>query len=395
MHPPEFAQGPVVSEPLLIVGASGRAAAESAGRAGFMPLVVDAFGDDDTRRAAVCQIDVAYPTNLIAGSEQFPPADWIYVGGLENSPAIVDRLSSRRQLLGVGGPALGRVRDPGALRAELDVEGLRFPEIRTESAGLPTDGTWLLKSRRSAGGLGISVFSANAGHHIDGNRYFERRIEGLSCGATFLGNGREARLVGVIEQFVADSDPRRPFLFGGALGPIDLSDALRARLSNLGRQTASQFGLSGLFGIDFILKGDEIWMLEVNPRYTASVELLEHALDLRLIGDHVRACREGTLPADGFATARSCVARKFGKRVVYAGPTRGTVAPEFTAALWEIRGEGALPAVADIPTPGSSIEAFMPLATVLADGADAAQVTDELNRLATEMGRLFRRTCGT
>jgi uncharacterized protein len=387
-------QGPVVSDPLLIVGASGRAAAESAGRAGFVPLVVDAFGDDDTRRAAACRIDVAYPKKLVDESEYFPPADWIYVGGLENSPAIVDRLSIQRRLLGVGGPALRRVRDPAALRAELAVEGVRFPEIRTDSIGIRTDGTWLLKCRRSAGGLGVSVFSGNSLSQIDGSRYFERRIEGPCYGATFLGNGRESRLVGVVEQFVVDSDPRRPFLFGGAVGPIDLSDAMRARLGILGGQTASRFGLSGLFGIDFILESDDIWMLEVNPRYTASVELLEHALDRHLIGDHVRACREGELPADAFATARNRFTRKIGKRIVYAGATRGTVAPELTKALWKIRGEARLPAVADIPTSGSSIEAYSPLATVFADGAHAARVTDELNRLASEISRLFRQTCG-
>ena len=36
-------------------------------------------------------------------------------------------------------------------------------------------------------------------------------------------------------------------------------------------------GLNGLIGLDFRLSGDQFWLTEVNPRYTASVEVLELA----------------------------------------------------------------------------------------------------------------------
>ena len=147
-----------MNQRLLIIGASGRAAAQSARRAGFIPTVIDAFGDEDTRHVAECRVDAGYPANLIALADEMPPADWLYVGGLENSPSIVERIATRRRLLGVEPATLRRVRDPWALRAVLDVEGVRFPALCTETSDVPRDGTWILKSRRSAGGLGVSVF---------------------------------------------------------------------------------------------------------------------------------------------------------------------------------------------------------------------------------------------
>jgi uncharacterized protein len=372
----------------LIVGGSARAAVESATRAGFSPLAVDAFGDDDTRRLAECRVARPYPSDVVAEAERLPPADWIYVGGLENSPTIIERLASQRRLLGVGGPALRKVRDPESLRAGFAGIDVWFPEFRDSPAGIPPDGTWLWKSRRSAGGLGVGVLDA-APDQFDGSRYFERRTAGRVCGATFLGDGRMARLIGVVDLQTAGCDPSRPFLFGGAVGPIETAPAVRVRLEALGQKLAGVFGLTGLFGVDVVLDGEAVWVLEVNPRYTASVELLEHAFDRLLVADHVRACRDHVLPPPDFSPARMSV----GKRIVYSGATGGTVRAEFTAALWRMRGDGPLPAVADIPPPGSTIGPYTPLVTVLATAADPVQVADKLKAGADEVSGLFRRTC--
>lgn len=378
-----------MNEPLLIVGGSARAAAESARRAGFIPWVVDAFGDDDTRRLAECRVDPRYPTNLVAEAQQFPPADWMYVGGLENLPSIVERLTTERPLLGIGGRSLSRVRDPWTLRAVPGVEGVRFPEIYPDASGLARDGTWLWKSRRSAGGLGVGNLGGKTSPQMDGGRYFERRISGICCGVTFLGDGQNARFVGAVRQRIDDGDRRHPFLYGGAIGPIPLAEVVRSRLEDLGRNLAAEFGLVGLFGVDVILEGDVVWVLEVNPRYTASVELLEHAYDVALVADHVRACRDRALPPPRTWAAR----RTVGKRIVYAGDAGATVAPEFTELLWKLRGDDRLPAVADIPPAASTVGPHAPLATVLSAGNDSTAVAEQLQAAAAEIGRAFDRLC--
>ena len=53
---------------------------------------------------------------------------------------------------------------------------------------------------------------------------------------------------------------------------------------------AEQFELLGLFGIDFMLDGEDVWTLEVNPRYTASVEVVERFTGLSAISLHAEAC---------------------------------------------------------------------------------------------------------
>ena len=45
-------------------------------------------------------------------------------------------------------------------------------------------------------------------------------------------------------------------------------------------------GLRGLFGVDFVLRDGIPWPVEVNPRYTASVEVLEFAAGIRALTLH-------------------------------------------------------------------------------------------------------------
>lgn len=66
---------------LVVVGASVRAIAGSAARAGFIVHAADLFGDLDLRElAATVETVRPYPAGLPAAIAAFPPAPWIYTG---------------------------------------------------------------------------------------------------------------------------------------------------------------------------------------------------------------------------------------------------------------------------------------------------------------------------
>ncbi len=111
-------------EMLTIVGASVRAAAQSAERAGFATLAADLFADVDlanpdpadpnrARRGSVVRV-ADYP----AGFEQAilgpQPGGWLYTGGIENYPELVARWSRSRRLWGNDAGVLEAARIHGA-----------------------------------------------------------------------------------------------------------------------------------------------------------------------------------------------------------------------------------------------------------------------------------------
>jgi len=110
-----------------------------------------------------------------------------------------------------------------------------------------------------------------------------------------------------------DFDLSRPFLYVGSIGPLVLRDRELARLDALANVLAAN-GLVGLFNIDFVRNEAGLWPIEVNPRHSASVEVIERAVGLAALHWHVMACREGALPQSVPLSSDRCA----GKAVVYA-----------------------------------------------------------------------------
>lgn len=365
-----------MTDRLIILGASCRAAAFSALQAGFQPYTIDLFADRDLTAVCTAAKIERYPQDFLEALAGAPQAPWMYTGGLENYPKLVDKLAEIRPLQGNCGDTLKRVRQNHRLARVVCSAGCHFPSsVSCDSkADLPPGppGEWLWKPRRSSGGLLIRRSTRPPGA-IPG--YWQRHIAGDSCGAVFVAARGRAKIVGITRQLHGhDFDLRRPFLYVGSLAPWELPIPDTARLFTLGHALAKAFDLVGLFNVDFILNTEGLWVLEVNARYSASVEVLERVWNEKVVGMHVAACanqelREGLFPSQ----ASTCA----GKAVVYADRS-GVVQPAFDdlVARWNLPGE--LPGIADLPRIVQEVAAGEPVATVLAEGVSLSAVEVEL-----------------
>ena len=375
-----------MSETLLILGASARAAAFSALRAGFRPVCGDLFADADL--AAVCPAKAIerYPAELAALASAAPAGAWLYTGGLENYPSLVERISRSRELLGVGGAVLRRVRDPFLAADALGGAGLPTPECRVDAAGLPADGSWLVKGRRSSGGGEVRVWRGGSSAVPSSSRYFQKRISGASQSAAFVAAAGEARLVGVTEQLLAseprpqnaladgEGDVEGAFRYAGSLGPVGLSDPQRQRFEQIGNVLAREFDLAGLFGVDCIVTRDEVW----------PVEILERATGVSAIAWHVAACREKRLPRELPDHASGLW---HGKAIVYA-PTSSAkkniaIGAELASEWQAANADSLWPRFADLPAIGSTIAAGQPAFTLFASAGDRRTLREQLARETT------------
>ncbi len=365
---------------LLILGVSTRAAAFSAIRCGMRPRCIDHFADVDL--SAVCPVErVDWDRGvegLVAAAESLPPSRWFYTGGLENHPELVERIARRHRLWGVQPEALRMARDPVLVHETLAGAGIVVPEVRREPAGLPRDGSWLVKPVASGGGIGVVPLQGPTG---DGGKavYYQRRIEGPGYSALYIGHRDGARLVGVVRQWVGGV-PGRPFAYRGGIGPIPVRVAGGPghRLRALGTRLAAAFELTGWFGVDFILSDGVPWPVEVNPRYTASVEIHELATGRPLLPEHRGAC-EGMMGPPGAAAGPPPRARIVGKWIVYAATT--LIMPEVEPPRAPPAGSEAFVAAADVPAPGLVIGPGEPVLTLLAADRDARSCRARLRRL--------------
>ena len=355
--------------PLLILGASTRAAAASAVRAGFAPVCADRFGDEDLRHiASVIAVDNDLHRTLDA-VKKLPPTPWMYTGSLENDPKFIASVSERHTLLGNPREVLRKVRDPFWLERTLrayDLPALRVRSVRRLAALVQaTSERWLLKPTRGGGGCRIAVWS---GQPLPTHErfYFQEQRLGTPMSALFVASPENVELIGVCEQLIGPAfGAPTEFGYAGSIGPIAVSDRTRELLQRLGDTLTREAQLRGLFGIDFILADDIPWLVELNPRYTASVEVLERVLGRALLAEHVSACGHQLVIVREQPTPNRIV----GKQIVYA--TRDLTAPRLESLFEQEGHTPESPLIADIPAPGSCIATGWPICTVFTQAETA------------------------
>lgn len=362
----------MTNSPLLILGASVRAAAQSARRADYSVFAADLFADWDLRRCCPSRGVVDYPTGLAAVAETAPPGPWMFTGGLENHAELVAEISRRRRLLGNPPDVLRAVRDPRRVKAVLQQAGLAAPQLSLSPAAIPQDGSWLQKPLRGSGGAGIRPW---CGGETDPQHFFQEQIAGDTVAAVYVAAGDRAVLLGATRQLVgSDWTGARGFVYCGSLGPLTLSPRVHDQFIEIGQVLTRHFRLVGLLGVDAVVSGDRVWTIEINPRYTASVEVLERALGWHAVEWHLAACLQGRLPAGIPASASDCC----GKAIVYARQDV-SIGPQLVRlALPEC--EKPWPDLADVPDPGTPIRAGRPITTVLSQADDEVSLSADLRR---------------
>jgi predicted ATP-grasp superfamily ATP-dependent carboligase len=376
---------PSRSQPLSILGASARAATASARRAGFAVCAVDLFADADTQLMARTIRISDYPGEFIAAAASLPQGPWLYTGGLENYPEIVDKIAALRPLWGNAGSVLRAVRDPHRWTEALREAGCRAPAWTSEMGDVPRDNSWLMKPLRSAGGLGVRVVDAALEFtpQIGREHYFQQRLQGEPVSAVFVAAENRSQFLGATNPLAPPWPAPQEFVYRGSVGPIDSSESLLAQLVRVGEGLARSFALQGLFGVDGIVCDGHFTTIEINPRYTASIEVLERATGANLLQVHADACLHAALP-------ERPAPRKLlhGKAIVYAS-TASTFSSR--AADWaaQLNSQQEWPVVADIPCCGEAIPAGSPIVTLFASSKNYDEVNNQLQKLAAELRSLL------
>jgi uncharacterized protein len=375
---------------VLVVGISTRAAAESAARAGFAVTAIDAFGDLDQHSAVRAlslprDFGTAVTARALAQAARTIECDAVvYLSNFENHPGAVSVLAAGRELWGNAPAVLQRVRDPALLARTLRRRGCAAATVREQVASKPpidiardppeileAPDNWLVKPLASGGGHGIRPW--RRGIRLPRGHYRQQLVEGTPGSVVFVAAGGRAVPLGVSRQLVGEhafgaAGYRYCGSILGAAGDAQFAndEALVRAAHALAGAVAAEFGVVGVNGVDFVARDGVPSAIEVNPRWSASMELVERVYGLSVIGVHAAACVAGALPEFDLIRVRRGT-RAAGKAIVFA--RRDVVAGDMRAWSGDDAGDAA--GLRDIPPPGERIRAGKPVCTVFATGSDA------------------------
>ncbi len=371
---------------ILLLGVSARAMTESAVRGGYDVAAVDFFGDRDQALLAESYAlgrDLGLPLTAegLGEAAQRVGADAVVYGAnLENHAAVVARLAGEHEVLGNPPEVLREVRDWALLRRACEEYGIAHPvTLLPGEEGGAAGGRWLRKRVRSGGGHGVAHWD---GRPLDEGHVLQSEVDGVPASVAFVADGGDSRILGLSEQLIGLAAlGSTGFGWCGNILPLDLSpeesSAVTTEVRHATRALTRRFGLRGVNGMDLVIGRDRTGVIrphvvEINPRYSGSMELLEDAVGLNVFRAHVDAC-SGRLPDAGVASAAA--PGYFGKAIVYA---RCRVTTPDTGA-WLARG------VKDVPRSGGTIAKGHPICTVTAEGRDRRECVAGLLASAAEV----------
>ncbi|MCO8123245.1 ATP-grasp domain-containing protein [Stieleria sp. TO1_6] len=362
--------------PLILVGASVRSAAESARRAGFQPIAWDRYGDRDTRAAAEHWLPLDSSPTPSSLRESLRKLDQI---GATNTPLQIagglhggyDWLRDcRRKFLGADLECISRTAEieflaPLAAHARVAFpESVRLSPISGPASGHPMPGRWLVKRSSSSGGLGVrwqAVQPSPSHGSLQHASILQRFTSGRAVGVSYLGDGNQAICLGAC-RLITRRFGDLPFVYTGAIGPLKLCDAVTQQLRRIGDAFVKHWRFVGPFNADVILQAESVSLIEINPRWSGSMELIERSWS-ETLGE---PCSLFESPAIWQARLhRRCADTpappRFLKRVLFARRTQWVSPLECdqraARSRWQFK---------DVPNQPTKIVAGQPIATLIA-----------------------------
>lgn len=383
-----------MSRLIALAGLSARMLAEAARDGGLRAVALDLFGDVDTRRAAESWLPIGDPARLAIDRDALFAAlrsqraqgasGWIAGSGFEADIGVLAAGARLLPLIGNTAEVVAAVRDPAKFFRRLAALGIPHPETRL---ALPVAAAgWLRKNAGSSGGRAVGPVEHGVppgagqtpsdgdadGDGDDGGIHYQRLAPGRPMSVLFLADGRRSRVLGVNRQIVRRLG-RQPFVFRGCIGPLPVPPVLRDALHGIVDALTADFGLRGLNGLDFLLDGERLAVLELNPRPPASIALYPDALPGGLIRAHLAASLDQGLPAaagNGAAPSAGQAAQVStvrGIEVVFADRHY-----RIDAAAADVLARQ--PWCHDLPQHGSCVPPAVPLCTVSAAGGTETEV---------------------
>lgn len=355
--------------PVLIFAQSGRYLAQSASQAGHTVWLADCFGDIDTQKVAArwqrlpafSELDSRNLLKLLTAFADGQACLLVCGSGIEKFFSILSQLPDNINYIGNNSDTIEKIKTPQLFFSLLSQHDLPYPTTQffqpDKSEG------WLFKENVGLGGTHITLLDKE---YADKEGYFQWHITGNSGSILFLADGDKTQLVSINKQLLSASKTQ-PFQLAAIETPLKISQEHHQLLDTAINAITQETGLLGLNSLDFIIdENDQLFILEINPRPSASSELVENEL---LFQQHIQAC-QGKLPNHRPPTCSHYA----GLYYLYA-PHKLTIPATMT---WPIQSH-------DIPQQGTSIAAGQPICTIVVSAANIELCQQKQQLLSTEI----------
>lgn len=229
---------------------------------------------------------------LLQAISTINPRDYlgfVYGSGFEAQPALLQKIAAILPLLGNAATTVQALKSADHFFAVLRQCQIPFPAVVHSWAEMEPGQTYLKKFAAGCGGSHIQYVTPTDAA-LEAYHYYQQQLSGHALSLLFIANNNGLEVIGFNEQWLSPAKAA-PFRYGGAVSHIALAPEIKQQLISAAQKLTQAFSLVGLNSLDAIMHGDVAYVLEINPRLSATVDLYEHE---NLLQRHVHACQQST-----------------------------------------------------------------------------------------------------
>ena len=242
---------------------------------------------------------------------------------------------------------------------------------------------FILKPLQGSGGLGIFLLNNESSHELKQlneicqnisleNYILQEYIEGTNVSSSVLSSHDDRKNL-INSRLITEHDlGNESYEYSGNILPLDENsfrmfndnrteinaDELNDEMKNTSEDLIKEFGLIGSNGVDYILDKDgDLKVIEINPRFQGTYELVENSLGINLLDAHIKACE--------------------GEIMDIPNPSRYSIKKIIYARKQVNIGNLNIPNVYDIPYEGVKIEKDQPLVTIISSSKNLETAIDD------------------
>ncbi len=309
-----------------IIGFNARPIACSAKRLGAKVYVSDYWGDSDL--GACCDDWTAINSPAFDKVEEMKVSqalvenfrakfidcdiDYVVVGsGFDDHYMALKRISENWQVMGNTGSRMETARNPKVLSKLADELEINYPNrlIANSKSSLirackRIRFPCVMRSIHSGGGSRIHLL-LNLEQAIELYQQKERKnpvviqeyINGIDASCSVISTGNDVKVISIQGQLIGMPSAGRnnDFVYCGNYWPLEISRSIQSKIKRVSESICKSIGLIGSNGFDFMIRDDEIFLMEINPRIQGTLEMLELSSNASILEMHLNACN-GRLP---------------------------------------------------------------------------------------------------
>ena len=252
---------------------------------------------------------------------------------------------------------------------------------------------FILKPLQGSGGLGIFLLNNKSSNKIKQvneicqnisleNYILQEYIEGTNVSSSVLSSKNDSKNI-INSRLITEHDlGNDTFEYSGNILPLDENslrmfngyetninlNQLNDEMKNASEDLINEFDLIGSNGVDYILDKDgELKIIEINPRFQGTYELVENAIGINLLDAHIKACE--------------------GEMIDIPNPNQYSIKKIIYARKQVLIGNLNIPNVYDIPYEGVKIEKDQPLVTLISSNKNLETAIDNIRIAENEIYR--------